>query len=179
MTPQGLSVLVTAASRHGSTGEIAAAIRDQLQRRGLRASLLAPAEVTSFDGYDAVVIGSAVYIGHWLEPAMDLVTRCGGELKGRPVWLFTSGPVGKATGMLYQSMGTDPLELPQLRAATHPRDHMIFAGKLNPKSLPFAQRLSVRMFHGLTGDFRDWAEIRRWADSIADQLTGSDAAAGC
>jgi menaquinone-dependent protoporphyrinogen oxidase len=179
MTPQGLSVLVTAASRHGSTGEIAAAIRDQLQRRGLRASLLAPAEVTSFDGYDAVVIGSAVYIGHWLEPAMDLVTRCGGELKGRPVWLFTSGPVGKATGMLYQSMGTDPLELPQLRAATAPRDHMIFAGKLNPKSLPFAQRMSVRVFHGLTGDFRDWAEIRRWADSIADQLTGSDATEGC
>jgi menaquinone-dependent protoporphyrinogen oxidase len=69
--------------------------------------------------------------------------------------------------------------MPQLRAATAPRGHIVFAGKLNPKSLPFAQRMSVRVFRGLTGDFRDWAQIRRWADSIADQLTGSDAAAGC
>jgi menaquinone-dependent protoporphyrinogen oxidase len=96
-----------------------------------------------------------------------------------PVWLFTSGPVGKPAGRLAQSMGTDPVELPQLRAAAAPLGHMIFAGKLNPKSLPLAQRLSVRVFHGMIGDFRDWAEIRRWADGIADQLTGIDATSGC
>jgi menaquinone-dependent protoporphyrinogen oxidase len=171
MAPQGLNVLVTAASRHGSTEEIAAAIVAELEARGLRARLLPPAEVTSLDGYDALVIGSAVYVGHWLREAMDLVARCGDEFDGRPAWLFTSGPVGKPSGKLAQAMLTDPVELPQLRAATGARGHRIFAGKLNPKSLPFTQRMSLFLFSGLTGDFRDWTDVRQWADGIADQLS--------
>jgi menaquinone-dependent protoporphyrinogen oxidase len=171
MAPQGLNVLVSAASRHGSTEQIAEAIVTRLQARGLLARLVLPAEVTSLDGYDAVVIGSAVYVGHWLRPAMDLVARCADEFEGRPVWLFTSGPVGKPSGKLAQAMLTDPVELPRLRAATGARGHKIFAGKLNPKSLPFTQRMSLFLFSGLTGDFRDWADVRQWADGIADQLT--------
>jgi menaquinone-dependent protoporphyrinogen oxidase len=178
MADQGLNVLVCAASRHGSTGEIAAAIRDELARRGLRASLATPAEVTTVEGYDAVVLGSAVYVGHWLAPAMDLVARCAEEFAGRPVWLFTSGPVGKPSGRLAQSMGTDPVELPRVRAATGARGHQIFSGKLSARSLPFAQRMAVRVLPGLTGDFRDWAEITRWADSIADELAAAPRSRG-
>lgn len=170
MSDEGLRVLVSAASRHGSTAEIAAAIRDELQQRGLRARVLPPEEVTTFDSCDAVVLGSAVYVGHWLQSAMDLVTRCRDEFAGRPVWLFTSGPVGKPSGKLAQQMDTDPVELPLLRDATGFREHRVFPGKLNPKSLPFTQRVSLLVFRGLTGDFRDWAEVRRWADGIADQL---------
>ena len=102
---------------------------------------------------------------------MDLVARCGDELAGRPVWLFTSGPAGKPSGKLAQAMLRNPVELPQLRAATGARGHKIFAGKLNPKSLPFTQRMSLFLFSGLTVDFRDWTEVRQWADGIADQLT--------
>ena len=49
MTTEGLSVLVSAASRYGSTSEIAAAICDEFQQRGLRARVLPPAEVTALD----------------------------------------------------------------------------------------------------------------------------------
>jgi menaquinone-dependent protoporphyrinogen oxidase len=170
MATEGPSVLVSAASRHGSTAEIAAAICDELQRRGLRARVLPPAEVTALDSYDAVVLGSAVYVGHWLRPAMDLVTRCRGEFADRPVWLFSSGPVGKPSGKLARQMYTDPVELPLLRDATGFREHKIFPGKLSPKTLPFAQRASLLVFRGLAGDFRDWTEVRQWADSIAGQL---------
>lgn len=171
MAPQGLNVLVSAASRHGSTGEIAAAIAAELQARGLHPCLLPPTEVSSIEGYDAVILGSAVYVGHWLQPATDMVARCRDEFAGQPVWLFTSGPVGKPSGQLAQAMGTDPVELPEVRMTTAARGHKIFAGKLNRKSLPFIQRVSLFMFSGLTGDFRDWTDIRLWADSIADQLT--------
>jgi hypothetical protein len=71
MTTEGPSVLVSAALRHGSTAEIAAAICDELRQRGLRARVLVPAEVTALDSYDVVVLGSAVYVGHWLRSAMD------------------------------------------------------------------------------------------------------------
>lgn len=81
MAADGPSVLVCAASRHGSTAEIAAAVCDQLQQRGLRARALPPAEVTTLGGYDAVVLGSAVYAGHWQQPALDLVDRCRAEIR--------------------------------------------------------------------------------------------------
>ena len=44
-------------------------------------------------------------------------------------------------------------------------------GKLSPKTLPLVQRASLLVFRGLAGDFRDWPEVRLWADSIAGQLT--------
>src|SRR5215468_8443352 len=118
MATEGLSVLVSAASRYGSTAEIAAAICDELQQRGLRARVLPPAEVTAFDSYDAVVLGSAVYVGHWERSAMDLVARCRDEFADRPFWLFSSAPVGNPSGRLARKMYTDPVELPLLRDAT-------------------------------------------------------------
>jgi menaquinone-dependent protoporphyrinogen IX oxidase len=89
-----MKVLVTAASTHGATAEIAQAIAQTLTEQGLAVTVLPPAEVTSVEEYDAVVIGSAVYVGHWLDAAKDLVNRCHDGLVTRPVWLFSSGPVG-------------------------------------------------------------------------------------
>jgi menaquinone-dependent protoporphyrinogen oxidase len=178
MATRELSVLVTAASRHGSTEQIAEEIGHELASQGIHAEVVAPEAVTDVSRYDAVVIGSAVYAGHWLQPAMDLVGRSQRDLTARPVWLFTSGPVGQASGKLAQAMGTDPVELPELRAATCPRAHKIFAGRLDPKGLPLMQRASVRLFRGVIGDFRDWSEIRQWADEIARQLQADPPIAG-
>jgi menaquinone-dependent protoporphyrinogen oxidase len=117
-----------------------------------------------------VIIGSAVCAGHWLGPAKDLVTLFGDELAARPVWLFSSGPGGNPSGKLAQAMGKDPVGLPAMRAASHVRDHRMFAGKLDWKSLSRRQQAALLVFGGLDGDFRDWAEIRQWADSIAAEL---------
>ena len=88
-----MKVLVTAASRYGATGEIAEAIGEVLRERGLDATV-GPPEAATVDGHDAVVLGSAVYAGHWLKPARELVDRQRDALAARPVWLFSSGPVG-------------------------------------------------------------------------------------
>jgi hypothetical protein len=110
----GLKVLVSAASMHGSTAEIAHAIAAELSGHGFTAAVIPPGEVRAVDGYDAVIIGSAVYMGHWLDSAKDLVNRFGDALAGRPVWLFSSGPVGDPSGKLAQAMGKDPADLPVL-----------------------------------------------------------------
>src|SRR5690242_19356693 len=89
-----MKVLVTAASRYGATAEIAEALADALRENGVGAAAVAPADVTSLASYDAVVLGSGVYAGRWLPPARDLAHRLAGELTDRPVWLFSSGPVG-------------------------------------------------------------------------------------
>lgn len=174
--PRGPRVLVTAASMHGSTAEIAQAIAEVLAARGMAVTVLAPDAVESVQDYDAVIIGSAVYVGHWLGPARDLVDAWRDQLRTRPVWLFSSGPVGSPVSRLAQGMAKDPAELPGLRAATGAREHRIFAGRLDRRRLSPAQRASLLIFRGLEGDFRDWSDVRQWADGIAGQLTTAAAA---
>ncbi len=166
----GPRVLVSAASQHGATAEIAQAIGQALSEQGLAVAVIPPADVRSLDGYDAVIIGSAVYMGHWLDPAKELVNRFRDTFAGRPVWLFSSGPVGKPSSKLAQSMDQDPVDLSGMFEATGALDHRRFAGKLDRKHLSHPQRASLLVFRGLNGDFRDWAGIRQWAEGIARQL---------
>lgn len=166
------TVLVTAASLHGSTARIAEEIAAELIGWDLSVAVIPPGQVTSLAGYDAVVVGSAVYAGHWQDDATGLVRRQMPALAERPVWLFSSGPVGTPGGKLARAMAKDPAELAELTAATRARGHRIFAGKLDPASLTFRERLTVQfLLPGMEGDFRDWGAIRRWADAIARQLT--------
>ena len=166
-----MKVLVTAASKHGATAEIAGAIGDGLRRRGLEVAVVPAEQAGSLSGYDAVVLGSAVYGGHWLEPALALADRSAAALRSHPVWLFSSGPVGDPERKLAQKMEADPVELPRLRATVHPREHRIFAGRLQRKNLPLLQRASLSIFRGLEGDFRDWEKIDAWAAEIAASLS--------
>jgi menaquinone-dependent protoporphyrinogen oxidase len=168
-----MKVLVTAASMHGSTAEIAQAIGRTLSEQGLAVTVLPPKDVASVEEYDAVVIGSAVYVGHWLDAAKDLVNRCRDALVTRPVWLFSSGPVGDPAGKLARAMDTDPADVVSIRVATGALDHQMFAGKLDRKVLTRPQRASLLLFRGLEGDFRDWALVRQWAGGIAQQLTSA------
>src|SRR3990170_4030735 len=89
-----MNVLVAAASRHGATLEIAQAIAATLERGNVKTEVMAPDAVESLSGYGAVVLGSAVYMGHWLDPAKRFVDRFASDLAIRPVWLFSSGPIG-------------------------------------------------------------------------------------
>jgi menaquinone-dependent protoporphyrinogen oxidase len=165
-----MNILVTAASRQGSTSEIAEALAQALRERGFEVTLSAPEDVHAVDGYDAFVIGSAVYMGHWLEPATAFVDRFAAAIALRPVWLFSSGPVGDPKRKLVQKMGADPLELPTLLAHTHAREHRMLAGKLAGDNLSRPRRLSLRLFPGIEGDWRDWNEIARFGAHIADAL---------
>lgn len=171
-----MKVLVTAASRHGSTAEIAQAIGEVIQSRGFAVTVAPPDKVGALREFDAVVLGSGVYIGHWLAPAIGLADRIDRELPGRPVWLFSSGPVGDPSGKLVQRMAVDPAELPAVRAATGAREHVLFAGQLDRRNLHGLQRMALSVFRSVEGDFRDWSAIRWWAESIAGQLGAAAAA---
>ncbi len=87
-------VLVTAASRRDSTREIAEAIADGLTERGVRAQARVVDQIADLDGFDAVVVGSAIYMGRWLKTAREFVARHAAELSSVPVWRFSSGPLG-------------------------------------------------------------------------------------
>lgn len=85
-----MRVLVTAAGKYDSTGEIARAIGEVLRSRGFAATVARPEDVRRLDRYDAVVVGSSVYSGHWMRPARRFVSRATAALNRTPVWTFSA-----------------------------------------------------------------------------------------
>jgi menaquinone-dependent protoporphyrinogen oxidase len=166
-----MRVLVVHASQFGATRGIAERITDVLGRHGLLAACYPVTELAKLDGADAIVIGSAVHAGHWLDEATRFVYRHQDELKRLPVWLFSSGPIGdRAVG----AAQPDPKEVGAFRVLLSPRDHVVFAGAYDRETADFSQsglleRTLVRRFLP-DGDWRDWEAIDAWADGIAAAL---------
>lgn len=162
-----MRILVTAASRHGSTAEIAVelgkALRGALPGSGV--DVVPLSRVSGVAGYDAVVLGSAVYFGRWLDEARWPVTAYAETLRSRPVWLFSSGPVGDPS-----VPETAPADAAELAAAIGAREHVVFPGALHRELLGVRERLAVGLIHAADGDYRDWPAVRAWADRIAAEL---------
>ncbi|MGD2101629.1 MAG: flavodoxin domain-containing protein [Acidimicrobiia bacterium] len=158
-------VLVSAASKHGATREIAETIAEVLRDRGFTADVSDPSSQPDVGAYDAFVLGSAVYAGHWLKPAKELVEHHEDELAARPVWLFSSGPIGDPP-----KPDEDPVDVTDLIERCHAEGHHVFAGNLDRSTLGFGERAIVSALRAPEGDFRDWDAIRAWAGDIAVSL---------
>ncbi|MGZ4274695.1 MAG: flavodoxin domain-containing protein [Solirubrobacteraceae bacterium] len=162
-----MRVLVTAASKHGATTEIAQAIAQTLSRRGLQAQATRIEAAPDIERYGAVVLGSAVYYGHWLRPAEEFVAQHAQTLIGRPVWLFSSGPLGDPDHLLPEGHTADIIAV---RNMTRPVEHRTFAGKLEKARLSFSEKAVAAALGAPDGDFRNWSAIEAFASSIAEQL---------
>ncbi len=161
-----MKVLVTVATKHGSTGEIADAVAAELRASGLEADECGADAPANVEDYDAVILGSAVYTGGWLPAARRFAYARRDALRRVPVWLFSSGPIGAEEP---KPLG-DPAEIPELMHLTQAREHRVFAGKLDKHSLSLADRLVTRVVQAPEGDFRDWEAIRAWGRTIAASL---------
>lgn len=174
-----MTVLVAYATRHGSTAEIAERLAATLRSEGLAVDARPTHDVRDISDYDAVVIGGAAYMNHWLKEATRFAERHRAELEQRPVWLFSSGPLGTD---LVDKQGQDvleasrPQEFPELTSQLRPRGEKVFFGAWDPDAPPagLGERL-VRLMPAAkeaipAGDFRDWPAIDAWAAEIATSL---------
>jgi menaquinone-dependent protoporphyrinogen oxidase len=160
-----MRVLVVVASRHGSTNLIADCLREELDAAGCQADLLDVEAAPGIAEYDAVVLGSAVYGGHWLKPARKFAERYEAGLRGKPVWLFSSGPVGEPA-----RPDDPPVDAVEWLRRLGARGHEVFAGRLERAQLGWGERLRARAIDAPDGDYRSWLAIGRWARSIAAEL---------
>lgn len=161
-----MRVLVTAASKHGGTAEIADWIGERLTRDGIAVTVVEPAEVESLQGFDAVVLGSGVYAGHWLQDARRFVDRHVRALTARPVWLFSSGPVGDPP-----KPADGPADADQLRLTTGAREHRVFPGRIDRSTMGFGEKAIVAALRVDDRDDRPRGEIEAWAGAIAEAVT--------
>jgi len=160
-----MRVLVVAASKHGSTAEIATALGQALAHRGITATVADAADVADIVDYDAVVLGSAVYAGRWQKSARELAETHGDFLVKRPVWLFSSGPVGDPL-----KPDEDPVDVAQINAIVGSREHRVFAGRIDKSRLSLAEKAIVKALKVPEGDWRDFDAVAAWAGEIADSL---------
>lgn len=175
-----MRVLVAYATRHGATAGIARRVAAVLTAAGLPAEARPVREVRDVGPYDAVVIGGAAYMFRWLKPAVAFCRRHHRELAARPVWLFSSGPLG--TDMVDKEgrnvlETTRPKEFDELTALLHPRGEQVFFGAYDPAAMPvglaerFMRHMPAAAREALpAGDFRDWPAIDAWAAQIAADL---------
>ena len=165
-----MKILITFATKYGSTTEIAEKIDTVLREAGLQTELLPVKQVKDLAPYTAVILGSAVYIGRWRKEAVQFLERNENALAERDVWLFSSGPTGEG----------DPVELlegwefPKGQQAVadriHPHDITIFHGAVDVEKLNFIEKWMSKNVDVPIGDFRDWEAITAWATSIAQTL---------
>jgi len=175
-----MSVLVVYGSRYGATRDIAERIGATLRAGGHEVDVQEASPVLPATAYDAFVIGSAVYRGSWLDGPVDFVMRHVDVLAERPVWLFSSGPLGTSRT---DDEGHDlvevmrPRDFEELEDALLPRDMRVFFGALDPARLDFRDRMARRLPAGRrllpAGDFRDWNAVDAWAREIGAQIPGS------
>jgi menaquinone-dependent protoporphyrinogen oxidase len=105
-------------------------------------------------------------MGRWMGPARALVHGSVEALRTRPVWLFSSGPMGR--DIVDPADSAEGLKLLELVGG---RDHRLFTGKADKAELGFGERTVLRMVKQPYGDHRDWPAIRDWAMSVARELT--------
>ncbi|MET8846804.1 flavodoxin domain-containing protein [Amycolatopsis sp. NPDC004625] len=166
-----MKILVAVATRHGATREIAESVAAALGAALSDAGMPSPVEVRdaglvrSVEGFDAVIVGSAVYLGQWLEPARSLVESFSDELREVPVWLFSSGPVGEQT-----RPAEEPVAVEDLARRLNARGHRLFGGKIDRHTLGFPERAVVTALRVADADNRDWPTIRAWGREIGTSL---------
>lgn len=169
-----MKILIAVASKHGSTREIADAIAEELRTADYLADVRDVREAGDVGAYDAVIVGSAVFLGKWMTEARKFVEANREQLSSMPVWLFSSGPIiFRNRPDEHATSEDDPSHLDELLDSTHAREHRVFGGKLDRNQLNLGERLAVRAAKAADGDYRDWEEIRGWARDIAHELASA------
>jgi menaquinone-dependent protoporphyrinogen oxidase len=160
-----MNILVCYASKHQATHGIAETIGEELRLFGHRVDVLSIKETINLTGYDAIIFGSAVYMGKWLPEAMTFAKDQQSILATKSIWLFSSGPVGNAPPSTFELA-----EVTAFAQEIGAHEHRVFHGRLEPDDLGMVQRMIVKAVHAPTGDFRNWDAIRAWAREIDRQL---------
>jgi menaquinone-dependent protoporphyrinogen oxidase len=163
-----VKVLVAYASKRGSTAEIAEAVASTLAGSGLEVECEDAASIKSLEPYDALVLGSAVYMKRWRGDARRFLRRHRRALTELPFWVFSSGPVGDPAED--RPEWTEPSKIVASAERLGARGHVVFGGRLPAEPKGKIERAMVIGVPPEFRDRRDWDEIRDWAKTVAQEL---------
>ena len=166
-------ILVAYGTRYGSTREVAEAVAATLGEQGIDAEVKQAREVRSLDGYDAVVLGTPLYLGALHKDVRALLEKNQAALEHTPFALFALGPIKADDGVDgSRAQLTDALAKLPVPA---PASTAVFVGAYDPARLGFRDKMLTALpaspLHGEPAhDDRDWETIRSWAGGLGAQL---------
>jgi menaquinone-dependent protoporphyrinogen oxidase len=157
-------VLVTYASKYGSTGGVADAIGKELCNREVTTDVALIRNASNIGSYQGVVIGSAIYMSKWMSEAIDFVKENKEILCKVPVAYFLvcitlSQPTETNRAKVLSYMDPILKTVPEIR----PVGIGTFAGALDYSNLSWLNKTVLKSKGAPEGDFRDWNAIRTWA----------------
>jgi menaquinone-dependent protoporphyrinogen oxidase len=156
--------LVTYTSKYGSTGGVADAVGKELCNKDVAADVLLVKNVSNISSYQAVVIGSPVYMGKWMSEAVDFVKKNREILRQVPVAYFLvcmtmAKPTEENRTKVLAYMEPILKAVPEIK----PVAIGTFAGAMNYSNLSWLNQQILKSKGTPEGDFRDWNTIRAWA----------------
>lgn len=167
-------ILITYATRSGSTKGVAEAIAQSFIASGIPVRVLPMHEVTHLAEYKAVIAGSAIQDKKWLPEAMQFMENNKTILNSKPVALFLV--------CITMSMNQAEKYRPEVarwhdpvKTFVTPVSEALFAGQLFLDRIPsfkvrILYRISILLGFFKQGDHRDWQAIQSWVTTLKSVL---------
>lgn len=159
-----MRLLIVYGSKMGGTKGIAETLAASFRGFGDVVDVQPANEADHVEGYDAVIVGGALYASRWHKDARRFVRRHAASLRTVPVFFFSSGPLDdSAKGKEIPPTG----QVERLMASVHAQDHTTFGGRLPADATGFPARSMAKT---QAGDWRDNDQITRWARHVSREL---------
>ena len=159
-----MRVLIAYGSKRGGTQGLAEMVADSLRAEGHGVEVRRASEARRLEGYDAVIVGGALYAFRWHKDARRFVRRHADELRKLPVFFFSSGPLDDSA---------TERDIPPVKGVQAMMDrvgakgHVTFGGRLSAHARGFP---ASAMAKKQSGDWRDPMQARSWARSVSAEL---------
>jgi len=163
-------ILLTYASKYGSTRKISEKIKETLEKQNVTVDLIPVEEVTELEPYTAVIVGSAVYMGKWRKTASAFLKKNVSELSNRKVWIFSTGPTDNGDPETLLKGWKIPKSLESVTDRIKPEEIKVFHGNLDLEKLSFMEKFIIKKVKAPVGDYVDWQNVENWAKGISNQL---------
>ncbi|WP_218014402.1 flavodoxin domain-containing protein [Mycolicibacterium palauense] len=163
-----MRVLIAYGSKRGATAGLAVMIGDAFADAGAEVDVVRAGDVHDLSGFDAVVVAGALYANRWHRHARRFVRRHAAELRGKPVWLVSSGPLDDSAA---QGEIAPVRQVAKLAARIGARGHKTFGGALDADVRGFPASALAKTH---AGDWRDPVAVRAWVQGVRAQLPLSE-----
>jgi menaquinone-dependent protoporphyrinogen oxidase len=165
MTPQ---ILITYATRAGSTAEIASEIGQTLEKNGLNVEIKPVRQVASLSGYQTVLLGSPIRMGSWLPEMVKFIQAHQAALNALPTALFTVHMLN--VGEDESSRTARTAYVAPVRTLLPNAQQAFFTGRMDFSRLSLLDRFIAKMVKAVESDQRDWNAIQQWAQTLSLQI---------
>jgi menaquinone-dependent protoporphyrinogen oxidase len=164
-------ILVTYASKAGSTMEAAERIAKNLGSQNLTVDIQPVGKVTDLMQYQAVVLGSAIRAGNLLPEVKAFVEKHQAQLSQKYFGIFIVCLTMK--DKTEENYKTVSAYLEPVRSQIKPDKEGIFAGVMNSSKLGFLERMLMKAMKAPEGDYRNWEAIDAWTEELGQEINAS------